>query len=126
MYTIAAQRIQVGRQGCNQCLALAGPHLRDIAIVQHHAADQLHIERTHAHCAHGCLARDGKGFRQDFVEPLALFDAGFEFLGFGTQLLIAQGLQPLFKFVDFVDDLRILAQKSLVATAKDTGQYFGH
>ena len=52
MHAIATQRIQIGRQCRNQRLALTSPHLGDVAVVQNHAANQLHIERAHAHCAH--------------------------------------------------------------------------
>jgi hypothetical protein len=36
------------RQRGDQGLALAGAHLGDLALVQHHAADQLHVEVAHA------------------------------------------------------------------------------
>ncbi len=47
MHASAADRIEIGRQRCDQGLALTGAHLGDVAIVQHHAADQLNIERSH-------------------------------------------------------------------------------
>jgi hypothetical protein len=73
--------------------------------VQHHAADQLHVEVAHLHRAPAGLANDGKGLRQDLVESFALrgfqrfflrnaFEAGgnsrAEFYRFGTQLLVGK------------------------------------
>ncbi len=40
---VAGQRVEEHRQGRGQGLALAGPHLRDRAVVENHAADQLHV-----------------------------------------------------------------------------------
>ena len=48
MHTLAAQCIEIGRKGGYQGLALTGAHLGDLAIVEHHAADQLDIEVAHA------------------------------------------------------------------------------
>ena len=41
-------------------------------VVQHHAADQLHIIVAQADGALGCLAHRGKGFGQDLIQ-LRLF-----------------------------------------------------
>ena len=41
---LAGERIEVDRKRCHQRLAFAGLHLGDVALVQHHAADQLHVE----------------------------------------------------------------------------------
>ena len=48
MYAFARKCIKVRRQGCDQRLALSGSHFRDLAVVQHHAANHLHIEMAHA------------------------------------------------------------------------------
>jgi hypothetical protein len=48
LHAVAGQRVQVRRQRGHQRLALAGAHLRDLAVVQHHAAHQLHVEMAHA------------------------------------------------------------------------------
>ena len=40
---VAGQRVEEDRQGRGQGLALAGPHLGDRAVVEDHAADQLHV-----------------------------------------------------------------------------------
>ena len=63
MHALTGQGIQVGRQGGYQGLALTGAHLGNLAIVQHHAADQLHIEVAHVQHPSGGLAHRGKGLR---------------------------------------------------------------
>ena len=71
----AGQRVQVGRQRRHQRLALAGAHLGDLAVVQHHAADQLHVEMAHAERALARFAHHREGFRQQLVERLAARDS---------------------------------------------------
>ena len=44
---LAFERIQVDGQGGDERLAFAGLHLGDFAVVQDHAADQLHVEVAH-------------------------------------------------------------------------------
>ena len=63
------------------------------ALVQHHAADQLHVEMPHVEHAAAGLADDGKGLDQNFVQDFlgassALFfdlllavGVGFGFVG---------------------------------------------
>ena len=69
---LAGQRIEIDRQRRDQRLAFAGLHLGDIAFVQHHAADQLHVEMPLAERALGRLAHGGEGRNQDVVEGLAV------------------------------------------------------
>ena len=71
VHALAGERIQVDGQRRDQRLALAGAHLGDLAVVQHHAADQLHVEGAQAHGAARRLARGRKGLGQDVVERLA-------------------------------------------------------
>ncbi len=47
MRALSGQAIEIQRHCCNQRLALAGLHFRDLALVQHNAADQLDVERQH-------------------------------------------------------------------------------
>ena len=53
-------------------LALAGLHLGDVAVVQHDAAHELHVERPHAEHALGGLAHDGERLVEQVVERLAV------------------------------------------------------
>ncbi len=72
VHAVAGERVQVGRQRRHQRLALAGAHLGDLAVVQHHAADQLHVEVAHAERALARLAHHGEGLGQQLVERRAL------------------------------------------------------
>ena len=63
MHTTAGQGIEIGRQGGHQGLALARLHLCDLPVVQHHAADQLHVEMAHAQNALACLAHYRESLR---------------------------------------------------------------
>ncbi len=67
----AGQRIERGRQGRHERLALAGPHLRDPALVEDDAAHQLDVEVVHAEGSPHGLARSREDVRQDVVEGLA-------------------------------------------------------
>ena len=44
---VTGQRIQVERHGRDEGLAFAGGHFRNVAAMQHHPANQLHIKRHH-------------------------------------------------------------------------------
>ena len=66
------QRVQHDRKRRRQRLALARLHLRDTAVVQHHPADQLHVEVAHPHRSLARLAHDREALRQQVVERLAL------------------------------------------------------
>ncbi len=69
------QRVEHHSQRRSQRLALACLHLRDLALVQGHRADHLHVEVAHAHRALTGLAHDRKALRQQRVEILALAGA---------------------------------------------------
>ncbi len=68
VHAVAGERVQVAGEGGDERLAFAGSHLGDLALVQHHAADQLHVEVAHLHGAPAGLADHGKGLRQQLVQ----------------------------------------------------------
>ena len=89
----AGQRVEIERQRGDERLALAGRHLGDPALVQHHAADELHVVRHHVprqlvpgHRHRGAeqpaarLAHGGVRLGQQLVQP-------------GGQLLLVRPLQ---------------------------------
>ena len=47
VHTAPGQGVQVNRQRGDERLAFAGGHLGNVALVQRHAADELHIVRDH-------------------------------------------------------------------------------
>ena len=70
--TAAGKGIEVAGQGGHQGFAFARFHLSDLALMQHHAADQLHIEMAHAQHPLAGFAHHRKGLRQDLIEDGAL------------------------------------------------------
>ena len=72
MDALAGQGVQIGGEGGHQRLALAGLHLGDPALVEDHAAQELHVEVAHAHGPHRGLPHHGEGLRQEVVQCLAL------------------------------------------------------
>ena len=100
---LAGQRVEIDRKRCHQRLAFAGLHLGDVALVQHHAADQLDVEMPLAEGALGRLAHGGEGRNQDVVERLAVGDLLAEFGGAGLQRLIRQRGEFGLQRVDGVD-----------------------
>ncbi len=87
---LAAERVEVAGQGGDQRLAFAGLHFGDLAVVQHHAADQLHVEMAHVEEAAAGLADHREGFDEEVVERGALRDALFEFDGLGGEVDVRQ------------------------------------
>ena len=70
----AFERVEIGGQRRDERLAFARLHLGDLAAMQHHAADQLHVEVPHVEHAAAGFADDGKGLGQQVVERLAVGD----------------------------------------------------
>ena len=77
----AGERVEVERQRRDQRLAFAGGHLGDLALVQHDAADELHVVGHHVpgqlvpgdhdrrpHQAAAGLPHGGERLRQELVE----------------------------------------------------------
>ncbi len=109
VHTLTAQRIEVGRQASRQGLAFTGFHLCDATLVQHNAADELHIEWPHAQCAAGGLPHGGKGLGQQIIQRLAILMTLAELLCLLGQLFVRQilkvGFQRLHGIGDFAQRL---------------------
>ncbi|MCY1450290.1 hypothetical protein D9M71_670830 [compost metagenome] len=118
MHAFARQGIEVHAQGCDQGLAFTGTHFCDHAFVQGHAADQLHIEVTHAHDPLAGFTGNREGFRQQLVEGLAFGQALFELCGLGAQLLIREGHHLLFEGIDDLYRLEHAFDFTLVLASK--------
>ena len=71
MRAFAFERIQVQRQGRHQGFPFAGLHFRDAALVENHAADQLHVEMAHVQLAPRHFTAHREGFGQDVVQGFA-------------------------------------------------------
>ncbi len=72
------ERVQVERQGRDERFAFAGFHFGDLAFVQNHAADHLHVEMAHPCRADARLAHARERFGQDLFQRDAFrFDQFF-------------------------------------------------
>ena len=110
MDALAAQCIQIGRQGGHQSFALAGLHLGNTSLMQHNAAQQLYMVGTHAQHPVVCLTDGGKGFRQNIVFRFAVLQPLTELIRLCPQLLIRQlpvfilqGFHSLHGFAELFD-----------------------
>ena len=119
VHALAGERVQIDRQGRDQRLAFAGPHLGDRALVQHHAADELDVEVTLAERPLGGLADRGEGRDQNVVEGLAGRELGPELLGSGAQLVVRELLELGLQRVDRRHLRPVRLQPAVVDRAKD-------
>ncbi|MNV70148.1 hypothetical protein D3C71_1630940 [compost metagenome] len=118
MHADAGQCIEVDRQRGGEGLAFAGAHFSDLAVVQGHAAEQLHVEVAHLHDALGTFTHDRKGFRQQVVQAFALAHPLLEFLGLGAQPIVAELLKFGLHRIDASHRLAVLLEKPIVAAAE--------
>ncbi len=116
---VAGQRVEINGQGGDQRLAFAGLHLGDAALMQHHAADQLHIEMALAQGALGRLADGGERFRDQIIERRAGLDAGAELLGAGAQGFVGQRRHFRLERVDLRHHRPVFLDFPLVRRAED-------
>jgi hypothetical protein len=126
VHALAGQRIQVGRQGRDQRLAFAGAHLGDLALVQHHPADELDVEVPQAQRAARSLADRGEGLGQQSLQVLAASQPLAELRGLALELVVAQRLERFFERVRAGDTFVVAAQKPLIAAAEQLGKPIGH
>jgi hypothetical protein len=89
MHTAATEGIEIDGEGSDQGLALAGFHFGNLAVVQHHAANQLHIEMAHVEDSPASFAHHRECFHQDVIE---YFLEGLVFLFFELFLLVEVGI----------------------------------
>jgi len=122
VHALAGQAIQVRRQSRHQGFALAGTHFCNLALVYHHAADQLDIEMAHLEHPLAGFAAHRKRFRQQVVNFFAIGNALPEGRGLGLQLRIREFFHLRFKRIDLTDGFLILLEQALVATAENLGQ----
>ena len=111
---LALDGIEIGRQGGDQGLALAGLHLRNPALVQDHAAQQLDVEMALAEHTPGRLAHGGIGLRQECVERFPAGQALAELVGPGGQRRIVESLELGLQGIDALDGLAQFLKLALV------------
>ena len=96
----AADSSQIRRQGCNQSLALTRTHFCDLALVQHHATDQLHIKVPHVQGAPCRLTHNRKYFRHQIFRALSFARAPAKLIGLGCQTTIIKTGDLLFQRIN--------------------------
>jgi hypothetical protein len=116
---LAGERVEVGGQRRDERLAFAGLHFRDLAAVEHHAADQLHVEVPHVERAPPGLADDGERFGQQIVERLPLLEPQAELGRLAAQLLVGECRDGRLEGVDLGDSRRQALELALVGRAED-------
>ncbi len=103
MDALAGERVEVDRERCDQGLAFAGLHLGNVALVQHHAADQLDIEMALAERALGGFTDRGESGDQKVVQGLALGELLPELDGAGLEGFVGEFRNLGLQRVDRVD-----------------------
>ncbi len=112
VHAVAAERVEVGRQGRDEGLALAGLHLGDVALVQGRAAHELHLVVELAQRAAGRLADHRERLGQQVVEGLTVAVALFERVGERTQLGIGEVDVVALEGFDVIGNVREIAEPS--------------
>ena len=119
MHAVSGQRVQIRRQGSDQCFAFTGSHFGNFAVVQNHATDQLNVEVAHAERPLTCFTDDCKSFRQERVKRLAIGHARLELGCFTAQLVVRQGADAFFQRVDLADNSRVLLDQPIITAAEN-------
>mmetsp|Transcript_12872 Transcript_12872/g.30273 ORF Transcript_12872/g.30273 Transcript_12872/m.30273 type:complete len:931 (-) Transcript_12872:212-3004(-) len=125
MDALARQRVQVDRQRRHQGLAFAGAHLGHFAGIEHHAANQLHIEVAHLERPLAALAADRKRLGQDVVHAGATSDALLEGSRLGAQFVVGQSLVLRLQRIDLLHGAAVLLEQALVAATENRGEKLG-
>ena len=115
----AGQRVQIGGEGCHQGLALAGGHLGDLPLVQHHPAHELDVEVPQAHRAARGLPHRREGLGQEVVELGAVGKPLAQFVRLGGEFGVGQGLHRGLERVDLLDRRPHALDVPLVLRAED-------
>ena len=79
-------------------------------FVQHHAADQLHVEMALAERALGGFAHGGEGFGEQIVELGALLEALAEVNGPSAQGLVRESRGVRLQRIDLDDEGSVFLQ----------------
>ena len=97
---LAAETVEVDRQGRDQRLALARLHLGDPTEVERRPTHHLHVVVALADHPVGGLTGDGKCLDQDVVERCAVVEPLAELAGLGLQLAVGHLSKLVFEGID--------------------------
>ena len=136
---VAGEGVQIAGERGYEGFALTSAHFGDLALVQHHAADELDVEVAHVDDALPGFADDGEGLREDLVEGSFFggddlvfvgqtlefgLDAGFEVHCLSAKLFIGKLLQFRFEGADDLDVREQALHGAFVAGTEDLGECF--
>ena len=113
------ERVEVRGQRRDERLAFAGLHLRDAPLVEHDAADELHVEGALSERPLRRLADGGKRLGQEIVEGFTVVEPFAELAGACPQSLVGAGARIGLKRIDVLDSLVIFAKCALVRCPED-------
>ena len=117
--TFARERVEIGREGRDQGLALAGTHLGDLPVVEHHAADHLHVEVAQAERSLGCLAHNRECLGDQAVEIGTRSKSLAKLSRLRGQGLIREWLEFGLEGVDPCDGLEQCLDEPVIPAAED-------
>ena len=112
---VPPEGVEVGGEGRDEGLPLPGAHLRDTALVENHAADELHVEVAHLERTPPGLPHDRERLRDQGLERLPGRPPAAQGLGDPLELRIVAALQTRLELVDRGHGPAIAAQQTLVA-----------
>jgi hypothetical protein len=115
----ARERIEIDSERGDERLALARLHLCDLALVQHHAANELHVEVALAQRALCRLAHGRERRHQQIVERSALLDLAAEVFGAQAQVGVAQFGDLRLQRVDRLHARPVTLDAAIVGRAED-------
>mmetsp|Transcript_10283 Transcript_10283/g.33799 ORF Transcript_10283/g.33799 Transcript_10283/m.33799 type:complete len:846 (+) Transcript_10283:450-2987(+) len=111
---LPAQRVEVHRPSRHQGLSLAGAHLRQLAVVQRHRADELHVVVAEVERAPGSLAHHRERLLEQLLLRLARREPLPELGRLGGQRLVLERLNLVLEFVDASDPLGVRHHRPIV------------
>ena len=124
---LALERVQIERQRGDEGLPLAGLHLRDLPLVEHDAAEALHVEVAEPDRASRRLAHVGERLGQEVVERHLLGrEPLLELGGLLREGLRGQLLELRLEVADVVDDRPQALELALVGAPENARQEARH
>ena len=101
VHALAGERVEVDGERRDERLALASLHLRDLAVVQDHAADELHVEVALPQRSFGRLADGRERRHEEIVERCPMLELEAKLLRARLQLRVAElgdlGLERIYR-----------------------------
>ena len=124
----AGQGVEIHRQRGDQRFPLPGPHLGDLALVQHHAPEQLHVEVTLPERAPRRLAHHRERLREEIIERLPRAQPLLELGGLSGKRLVGERgnlrLQRVGHLEEWLDPLKF-ARRGIAQQPRQNATHSG-